>query len=107
MQVSARLFRIGRKLPLFSERCIIAFCCPLTPLPPIPLQLPVPIAVLVLMYLEKLLPCCPGSKTRLLDKDELSMETQGTDAAPPAPEPEPESETQPQPQQDGEAGGAR
>ncbi|KAG5282773.1 hypothetical protein AALO_G00059790 [Alosa alosa] len=51
------------------------------------INLPVPIAVLVLMYLEKLIPCCPGSKSRLLDKDELSMETQGTEAAP-APEPQ-------------------
>ncbi|XP_063065748.1 major facilitator superfamily domain-containing protein 4B [Engraulis encrasicolus] len=45
------------------------------------INLPVPIAVFVLMYVEKLLPCCPGTKTRLLDKDELSMETQGGDAA--------------------------
>ena len=60
-----------------------------------------PIAVLVLMYLEKLIPCCPGSKTRLLDKDELSMEAQGTEAAPaPAPEPEPQ-------QKDDEVGGKR
>lgn len=78
------------------------FVVPLPSNPPI--QLPVPIAVLVLMYLEKLLPCCPGSKTRLLDKDELSMETQGTEAAPP---PATESEPEPQPQQDGEAGGTR
>ncbi|XP_012690390.1 major facilitator superfamily domain-containing protein 4B [Clupea harengus] len=63
------------------------------------INLPVPIAVLVLMYLEKLIPCCPGSKTRLLDKDELSMEAQGTEAAPaPAPEPEPQ-------QKDDEVGG--
>ncbi|XP_062396116.1 major facilitator superfamily domain-containing protein 4B [Sardina pilchardus] len=45
------------------------------------INLPVPMAVLVLMYVEKLVPCCPGSNTRLLDKDELSMETQGTEAA--------------------------
>ncbi|XP_051948085.1 major facilitator superfamily domain-containing protein 4B-like [Xyrauchen texanus] len=39
------------------------------------INLPVPIAVLVLMYLEKLLPFCPNSTPRLLDKDELAMET--------------------------------
>ncbi|XP_067302587.1 major facilitator superfamily domain-containing protein 4B isoform X2 [Pseudorasbora parva] len=39
------------------------------------INLPVPIAVLVLMYQEKLLPCCPSSTPRLLDKDELAMET--------------------------------
>ncbi|PWA31641.1 hypothetical protein CCH79_00006562, partial [Gambusia affinis] len=40
------------------------------------INLPVPIAVLFLMYRENLLPCCPGSTPRLLDKDELAMETQ-------------------------------
>ena len=39
-------------------------------------QLPVPIAVLFLMYREQLLPCCPSGTPRLLDKDELAMETQ-------------------------------
>lgn len=39
-------------------------------------QLPVPIAVLFLMYREQLIPCCPSSTPRLLDKDELAMETQ-------------------------------
>ncbi|KAL2104014.1 hypothetical protein ACEWY4_000882 [Coilia grayii] len=71
------------------------------------INLPVPIAVLVLMYLEKLIPCCPGSNTRLLDKDELAMETQATDTAnthaqthTPAPAPEPEPQ-----QGDDEVGG--
>uniref|UniRef100_A0A3P9N8Y1 Major facilitator superfamily domain-containing protein 4A n=1 Tax=Poecilia reticulata TaxID=8081 RepID=A0A3P9N8Y1_POERE len=40
------------------------------------INLPVPIAVLFLMYRENLLPRCPGSTPRLLDKDELAMETQ-------------------------------
>ncbi|XP_054902370.1 major facilitator superfamily domain-containing protein 4B [Poeciliopsis prolifica] len=40
------------------------------------INLPVPIAVLFLMYRENLLPCCRGSSPRLLDKDELAMETQ-------------------------------
>ncbi|MEQ2274966.1 hypothetical protein XENORESO_021398, partial [Xenotaenia resolanae] len=40
------------------------------------INLPVPVAVLFLMYREQLLPCCPGSTPRLLDKDELAMETQ-------------------------------
>ncbi|KAK9954426.1 hypothetical protein ABG768_016493 [Culter alburnus] len=39
------------------------------------INLPVPIAVFVLMYQEKLLPCCPNSTPPLLDKDELAMET--------------------------------
>lgn len=39
-------------------------------------QLPVPIAVLFLMYREQLLPCCPSGTPRLLDKDELAMENQ-------------------------------
>ncbi|XP_043080049.1 major facilitator superfamily domain-containing protein 4B [Puntigrus tetrazona] len=39
------------------------------------INLPVPIAVFVLMYQEKLLPFCPNSTPRLLDKDELAMET--------------------------------
>lgn len=39
-------------------------------------QLPVPIAVLFLMYREHLIPCCPSSTPPLLDKDELAMENQ-------------------------------
>nr|XP_055044389.1 major facilitator superfamily domain-containing protein 4B [Misgurnus anguillicaudatus] len=39
------------------------------------INLPVPIAVFVLIYQEKLLSCCPSSTPRLLDKDELAMET--------------------------------
>ncbi|KAK9514983.1 hypothetical protein VZT92_025661 [Zoarces viviparus] len=39
------------------------------------INLPVPLAVLFLMYREQLLPCCPGTP-RLLDKDELAMENQ-------------------------------
>lgn len=44
-------------------------------------QLPVPIAVLVLMYFEKLIPCCPNGSPRLLDKDELAMQTNATECA--------------------------
>lgn len=33
-------------------------------------------AVLFLMYREQLIPCCPSGTPRLLDKDELAMETQ-------------------------------
>ncbi|XP_042348035.1 major facilitator superfamily domain-containing protein 4B [Plectropomus leopardus] len=40
------------------------------------INLPVPIAVLFLMYREQLIPCCPSSTPRLLDKDELAMENQ-------------------------------
>ncbi|KAI4894738.1 hypothetical protein NFI96_015649, partial [Prochilodus magdalenae] len=43
-------------------------------------QLPVPIAVFVLMYREKLIPFCHGTP-HLLDKDELAMETQNPEAA--------------------------
>ncbi|XP_056304848.1 major facilitator superfamily domain-containing protein 4B [Danio aesculapii] len=43
------------------------------------INLPVPIAVFVLMYQEKLLPFCPNSSPRLLDKDELAMETKAPD----------------------------
>ncbi|TRY84741.1 hypothetical protein DNTS_027431 [Danionella cerebrum] len=39
------------------------------------INLPVPIAVFVLMYQDKLLPCCPNSPPWLLDKDELAVET--------------------------------
>lgn len=38
-------------------------------------QLPVPIAVLVLMYYEKVILCCPNSPPHLTDNDELAMET--------------------------------
>ncbi|KAF7667452.1 hypothetical protein LDENG_00060400 [Lucifuga dentata] len=40
------------------------------------INLPVPVAVLFLMYREQLLPCCPNSNPHLLDKDELAMENQ-------------------------------
>nr|XP_019962790.1 PREDICTED: major facilitator superfamily domain-containing protein 4A [Paralichthys olivaceus] len=40
------------------------------------INLPVPMAVLFLMYREQLIPCCPNSNPRLLDKDELAMENQ-------------------------------
>ncbi|XP_075898276.1 major facilitator superfamily domain-containing protein 4B [Nelusetta ayraudi] len=40
------------------------------------INLPVPMAVLFLMYREQLIPCCPSGTPRLLDKDELAMETQ-------------------------------
>ncbi|XP_037333881.2 major facilitator superfamily domain-containing protein 4B [Pungitius pungitius] len=40
------------------------------------INLPVPIAVLFLMYCEQLIPCCPKGPPRLLDKDELAMEDQ-------------------------------
>ncbi|KAJ8257792.1 hypothetical protein GJAV_G00189730, partial [Gymnothorax javanicus] len=41
------------------------------------INLPVPIAVFVLMYRERLVPFCGSSDPRLLDRDELAMETQG------------------------------
>ncbi|KAL1249834.1 hypothetical protein QQF64_020839 [Cirrhinus molitorella] len=50
------------------------------------INLPVPIAVFVLMYQEKLLPFCPNGTPRLLDKDELAMETkppEGTEISEP------------------------
>ncbi|KAM6977588.1 major facilitator superfamily domain-containing protein 4B-like [Aplochiton taeniatus] len=40
------------------------------------INLPVPCAVLFLMYREQLIPCFPSGTPRLLDKDELAMETQ-------------------------------
>ncbi|CAL8319273.1 unnamed protein product [Merluccius merluccius] len=40
------------------------------------INLPVPIAVLFLIYREGLLPCCSSGSPNLLDKDELAMETQ-------------------------------
>ncbi|KAM6925340.1 major facilitator superfamily domain-containing protein 4B [Xenentodon cancila] len=40
------------------------------------INLPVPLAVLFLMYREQLIPCCPSGTPRLLDKDELAMENQ-------------------------------
>uniref|UniRef100_A0A6Q2ZLC9 Major facilitator superfamily domain-containing protein 4A n=1 Tax=Esox lucius TaxID=8010 RepID=A0A6Q2ZLC9_ESOLU len=43
------------------------------------INLPVPIAVLFLMYREQLIPCCPSTNPRLLDKDELAMENQGAE----------------------------
>ncbi|XP_003963554.1 major facilitator superfamily domain-containing protein 4B [Takifugu rubripes] len=45
------------------------------------INLPVPIAVLFLMYREQFIPCCPSGTPRLLDKDELAMENhQGAEA---------------------------
>lgn len=35
-----------------------------------------PLAVLFLMYREQLIPCCSSGPPRLLDKDELAMESQ-------------------------------
>uniref|UniRef100_A0A8C6VXS7 Major facilitator superfamily domain-containing protein 4A n=1 Tax=Nothobranchius furzeri TaxID=105023 RepID=A0A8C6VXS7_NOTFU len=46
------------------------------------INLPVPLAVLFLMYREQLIPCCPSSMPRLLDKDELAMESQQGNEAP-------------------------
>ncbi|XP_068454379.1 major facilitator superfamily domain-containing protein 4B [Clinocottus analis] len=40
------------------------------------INLPVPIAVLFLMYREQLIPFCPSGTPRLLDKDELAMGSQ-------------------------------
>uniref|UniRef100_A0A8C6V2A4 Major facilitator superfamily domain-containing protein 4A n=1 Tax=Neogobius melanostomus TaxID=47308 RepID=A0A8C6V2A4_9GOBI len=40
------------------------------------INLPVPLAVLFLMYREQLIPCCLSGTPRLLDKDELAMENQ-------------------------------
>ncbi|XP_029362001.1 major facilitator superfamily domain-containing protein 4B [Echeneis naucrates] len=40
------------------------------------INLPVPIAVLFLMYREQLIPFCHSGPPRLLDKDELAMESQ-------------------------------
>ncbi|XP_017265097.1 major facilitator superfamily domain-containing protein 4B [Kryptolebias marmoratus] len=40
------------------------------------INLPVPLAVLFLMYREQLIPCCTSGPPRLLDKDELAMENQ-------------------------------
>ncbi|CAB1414645.1 unnamed protein product [Pleuronectes platessa] len=40
------------------------------------INLPVPLAVLFLMYRERLIPCLPNSTPNLLDKDELAMENQ-------------------------------
>ncbi|XP_048111059.1 major facilitator superfamily domain-containing protein 4A isoform X2 [Alosa alosa] len=44
------------------------------------LQLPVPIAVFVLMYRERLIACGSGARTRLLERDELAMRAQGSSA---------------------------
>ncbi|XP_077429726.1 major facilitator superfamily domain-containing protein 4B [Vanacampus margaritifer] len=40
------------------------------------INLPVPLAVLFLMYRERLIPCCPNGTPNLLDKDELAMDNQ-------------------------------
>ncbi|XP_061666129.1 major facilitator superfamily domain-containing protein 4B-like [Syngnathoides biaculeatus] len=46
------------------------------------INLPVPLAVLFLMYREQLIPCCPSGAPRLLDRDELAMENRrGAEAA--------------------------
>lgn len=39
------------------------------------IQLPVPIAVFLLLYKERLVPCCPHSSPPLLSADELALET--------------------------------
>uniref|UniRef100_A0A3B3R402 Major facilitator superfamily domain containing 4Aa n=1 Tax=Paramormyrops kingsleyae TaxID=1676925 RepID=A0A3B3R402_9TELE len=39
------------------------------------INLPVPIAVFMLMFREKLIPCCASGIPRLLDRDELAIET--------------------------------
>ncbi|KAG7472639.1 hypothetical protein MATL_G00110910 [Megalops atlanticus] len=49
------------------------------------INLPVPIAVFVLMYRERLIPCCGSGSPRLLDRDELAMETQGAGDQEPEP----------------------
>uniref|UniRef100_A0A3P9KXK3 Major facilitator superfamily domain-containing protein 4A n=1 Tax=Oryzias latipes TaxID=8090 RepID=A0A3P9KXK3_ORYLA len=43
------------------------------------INLPVPIAVLFLIYREQLIPCCPGGTPRLLDKDDLPCVTSCSD----------------------------
>ncbi|MBN3312438.1 MFD4A protein, partial [Atractosteus spatula] len=47
------------------------------------INLPVPIAVFVLMNRERLVPCCASSSPPLLETDELAMETQGTEGETP------------------------
>ncbi|KAJ8016750.1 hypothetical protein DPEC_G00010600 [Dallia pectoralis] len=59
------------------------------------INLPVPIAVLFLMYRERLIPCCPSTNPRLLDKDELAMENQGPEGP----------DSQPKDQEEGGGGG--
>ncbi|KAL4622365.1 major facilitator superfamily domain-containing protein 4A isoform X1 [Arapaima gigas] len=54
------------------------------------INLPVPIAVFMLMYRERLIPCCLNGNPRLLDRDELAIETQGKDKDMDKQEPEPE-----------------
>ncbi|XP_041945516.1 major facilitator superfamily domain-containing protein 4A isoform X1 [Alosa sapidissima] len=44
------------------------------------INLPVPIAVFVLMYRERLIACGSGARTRLLERDELAMRAQGSSA---------------------------
>ncbi|KAF5903457.1 major facilitator superfamily domain-containing protein 4A [Clarias magur] len=46
------------------------------------INLPVPIAVLVLMYCEKLLPCCPDGPPHLLNKNDLAMKTTQSECTP-------------------------
>lgn len=43
---------------------------------PRPPQLPVPMAVLLLLSKERLLTCCPQRRPLLLSADELALETQ-------------------------------
>ncbi|XP_007250026.3 major facilitator superfamily domain-containing protein 4B isoform X1 [Astyanax mexicanus] len=45
------------------------------------INLPVPIAVFVLMYKEKLIPFCYNGSSHLLEKDELAMETRTPETA--------------------------
>ncbi|XP_008317419.1 major facilitator superfamily domain-containing protein 4B [Cynoglossus semilaevis] len=55
------------------------------------INLPVPIAVLFLMYREQLIPFCHSGTPRLLDKDELAMENQQGAEGPDAQEQEHEA----------------
>ncbi|XP_063071431.1 major facilitator superfamily domain-containing protein 4A [Engraulis encrasicolus] len=45
------------------------------------INLPVPIAVLVLMYKERLIGCVSSTRTRLLDRDELAMRARSSNAS--------------------------
>ncbi|XP_058860814.1 major facilitator superfamily domain-containing protein 4B-like [Acipenser ruthenus] len=48
------------------------------------INLPVPIAVFLLMKWERMVPCCRSSSPPLLTQDEMAMETQSTDAQDPS-----------------------
>lgn len=69
-----------RRVKVFLHFLNQFFCVKIKCVPP---QLPVPLAVLFLMYREQLIPFCSSKTPRLLDKDELAMENQqgaeGTD----------------------------